>query len=175
MKKSKYDTSYKEMSKISDTKKAENLIRNHKRKIIYITFLILIILLFSLPFIYHNYMESKKTDSENISQYIEKLGKEFYENYYYPQLKDLQANHMIEDRTTFLKNFETTGIPVTLNRVIELRFKTEKEINRYLRNYQCDFKTTGFTVYPKCPYEKKSYQLEPHIVCQNLDLEKEED
>ena len=60
MKKSKYDTSYKEMSKISDTKKAENLIRNHKRKIIYITFLILIILLFSLPFIYHNYMESKK-------------------------------------------------------------------------------------------------------------------
>ena len=120
-------------------------------------------------------MESKKTDSENISQYIEKLGKEFYENYYYPQLKDLQANHMIEDRTTFLKNFETTGIPVTLNRVIELRFKTEKEINRYLRNYQCDFKTTGFTVYPKSPYEKKSYQLEPHIVCQNLDLEKEED
>ena len=119
-------------------------------------------------------MEGKKTDSENISEYIEKLGKEFYEDYYYQQLKNLKENHMIEDINTFLKNYETTGISVTLNQMIELHFKTEKEINRYLKKYQCDYETTGFIIYPKSPYEKKSYRLESHISCNNLDLKKED-
>ena len=119
-------------------------------------------------------MQGKKSASENVTEYIEKLGKAFYEDYYYLQLSGLKSNHMVEDTSTFLENFVTSGIPVTLNQVLELHFKTEKQVNKAIKKYQCDFETTGFIIYPEPPYEKKSYRIEPHISCQNLDLKKED-
>ena len=162
-------TQQKEISKNENDKKFGKFIGEKKKEIICITVLILILLGFSLPFLIHSYMEGKKTTLENVTEYIEKLGKEFYEDYYYLQLKDLKTNHMIEDTPSFLENFVTNGIPVTLNQILELYFKTEKEINKYLKKYQCDFETTGFIIYPESPYEKNSYHLEPHIACKNLD------
>jgi len=172
----KEDTNYNSHGKISqseNSKKIKSFMGNKKQNICIIVFVLLLLVL-SLPFIIHSYMENKKSDLESVTEYIEKLGKKFYEDYYYLQLSELKENNMIEDSSNFLENFVINGIPVTLNQVIELHFKTEKELNKFLKKYQCDFETTGFTIYPEAPYEKKSYRLEPHVSCSNLNLEKED-
>jgi len=157
--------------KNSYNKKFLKFITEKKKNVLFTVFLFLILCLFGIPFFIHYSTESKKNASENVEEYIEKLGKEFYEDYYYLQLEDLIENQMIEDTPTFLENFVTTGIPVTLNQILELHFKTEKELRKSLEKYQCDYETTGFIIYPEHPYEKKSYRIEPQIACKNLNLE----
>lgn len=174
MKPNTNDNHQKKAFQNGDNKKIRNFIENQKKKNIYLVLLILVLLVLILPLIIHSYIQSKKSASENVTEYIEKLGKKFYEDYYYQQLSGLKGNHMVEDTSTFLENFVTSGIPVTLNQVLELHFKTEKQINKAIKKYQCDFETTGFIIYPEPPYEKKSYRIEPHISCQNLGSEKKE-
>lgn len=150
--------------KIGKTKVTEK----QKKMVIYITIFVLTIIVIGGYFLAKVYLGDRKTDSEKVIEYMEELGRDFYENYYYSQLDSLKGNLMIEDTTSFLKNFEQEGISVPLTRVIELHFRTEKAINKQIGKYKCDFSQTKFIIYPQSPYEKKSYKLEPHIMCNNL-------
>lgn len=172
MKKDKNKTHIGKESREKEKKNREISLEKKKKKIIYISILILTITVICLYFLTNKYVENKKTDSENVIEYMEKLGKDFYESYYYPQLSELKENGMIEDIPSFLKNFTESGISVSLNKLIDLHFQTEDAINKKISKYKCDFSKTRFVIYPKEPYEKKAYKLEPQIVCEKLNREK---
>ena len=57
--------------------------------------------------------------------YLEKTGRDFYENYYYPQLDELTTN-----MADFLSNFEDNGLSISANVMIERSFKTRKEVEK---------------------------------------------
>lgn len=162
---------------VTETKdRKEQLINSHKvtfnnqqkKKIIYLSIIILLILIIAIYFISKELIERNKTDRERVTSYVEDLAKDFYEDYYYPQLSDMKKNQLIEDIPMFLSNFEHQGIPVSLNNLIETHYKTEEEINKVLKEYQCSFEETGFQIYPLSPYHKNSYKIDLHIVCDNL-------
>ncbi len=142
-----------------------------KKKMIYLSIIIVLIMVILIYFVSKAFLEARKTNQERVTEYIEKLAKDFYEDYYYPQLNDMKENELIEDIPTFLSNFEQRGIPISLNQLIEVHYKTESEINKVLKNYQCSFEETGFQIYPQSPYQKDSYKLDLHIVCENLSKE----
>lgn len=172
MKKDKNANSTEEETQKNEKKNLERSIERKKKIILYILIILLTVIVICFYFLTSKYMENKKPDSENVIEYMEKLGKEFYESYYYPQLGELKKNDMIEDIPIFLKNFTDTGISVSLKKVIDLHFRTEESINKTLEKYKCDFSKTQFIIYPQEPYEKKSYKIEPQIVCEKINLEK---
>lgn len=142
----------------------ENKINDKQKKIIiYLIIITLIIITIGLCFLLKKPEKHEKT-TDKATGYIEDLGKDFYKDYYYGQMETIHQ----KDIKTFLMNFEETGIPVTLNQVIELHFKTKEEIDKELSEYDCDYEETKFTIYPKDPYDNNSYKIEPHVVCKNI-------
>lgn len=159
-----------------------NIEKNRNRKIftnkikemfIYIGIVIIVFIIFSVVIIFmKNGTNKPKSESEQVIKYMTNLGKDFYETYYYPQLSKLKENNMIEGSIEeYLYNFEKTGISVSLNKVIELQFKTEEAIDKELKKFDCDYDKTKFLIYPQSPYEKKSHKITPYIVCNNLKVE----
>lgn len=157
-----------------ETKQEEKTVVNNKindkqkKIIIYLFIIALIIIAIGLYFLLKKEEEKNVTDTDKVINYVEKLGRNFYEDYYYQQLEMMYQTEESNDIKGFLANFEQTGIPVTLNKVIELHFKTKESINQELSKYDCDFEETKFVIYPKDPYEKNSYKIEPHVVCKNI-------
>jgi len=142
-----------------------------KKIVIYVFVVGILILAIGIYFLSKGLLNKRQSDQKRVTHYIEELGKSFYEDYYYSQLNDMKNNQLIENIPAFLKNFESQGIPVSLNQLIELHFKTKEEIDKVLKNYHCSFEETGFQIYPKSPYQKSSYNLEFHIACENLQKE----
>lgn len=147
----------------------------NKKKEIYIYIgtigIVFIVLAIMISFITSK-TNKPKSESEKVINYIESLGKDFYETYYYPQLSKLKENNMIEGSIEeYLHNFEKTGIPVSLNRIMELHVKTEESIDKELEKFDCNYDETKFVIYPQSPYDKNSYKITPYIVCNNLKAE----
>lgn len=153
-----------------ETKKEEKSVKenkiNDKQKkiIIYLIIITLIIIAIGLYFLLSKEEEKNETPEDKVTSYVEKLGKDFYKEYYYEQMKTIHQ----DDVKTFLNNFGETGIPVTLNLVIDLHFKTKEEIDKKLSEYDCDYEKTKFTIYPKEPYDNNTYKIEPHMSCKNI-------
>ena len=91
--------------------------------------------------------------------YLEKTGRDFYENYYYPQLDELTTN-----MADFLSNFEDNGPSISANVMIERSFKTRKEVEKKLEN--CDLEKTKIMIYPKDPYGIEDYKFEIKLYCE---------
>ena len=94
---------------------------------------------------------------------METLGKQFYEEFYYPSQEKSQ-----EDIKAFIKKFEKTGIKINLENITKIS-KVDKELVDSMINKKtkkkCDAKNTSVTIIPEKPYGKTNYKIEVTLDC----------
>lgn len=94
---------------------------------------------------------------------LEKIGKTFYEEYYYPSQEKSQT-----DVKKFVERFEKNGIKINLTNLSKISI-IEKELIESLvnkkTNEKCDYEKTTVTIIPKSPYNKDSYELKVTLDC----------
>ncbi len=95
---------------------------------------------------------------------LEVMGKDFYENFYYDQLKSSD-----EERSEFLSKFQSQGIKINLSNLVrsnkEVNEEKAKEFVNPKTKEPCDMENTKVIIYPKSPYGKKDYTIEVDLVC----------
>lgn len=101
---------------------------------------------------------------DELTLYLEEMGKEFYEDFYYEQL-----GSTLEEKANFLSQYEKIGIKISLDTLSKykgniFKDKIDKFINKD-NNQKCDKGTTKVIIYPKKPYEKTSYKMVTEIEC----------
>ena len=94
---------------------------------------------------------------------METLGKQFYEEFYYPSQEKSQ-----EDIKAFIKKFEKTGIKINLENIAKIS-KVDKELVDSMINKKtkkkCDAKNTSVTIIPEKPYGKTNYKVKVELDC----------
>ncbi|MDD6223757.1 MAG: hypothetical protein PUB18_02015 [bacterium] len=135
-----------------------------KKNLILLTLLLVAIIIILVATLVVKDNSRSKNQQERLSKYLEKKAKYFYEEIYYPQLPN-----MVDEVDTFLQNFETTGISLSINVLIEQNTIIEKEAKENMvnkdNNTPCDFDNTKAIIYPKTPYDKDSYNIEVRLDC----------
>lgn len=144
----------------------KHLTDKQKKLSIYGIIVILIVIVIIIAIFSFN-SDKGNTPEEKTENYLEKTVRGFYEDYYYEQLVKLQENEMIDgDVPTFLSNFTTEGIPVSINAMINNKYIGESEIEKHIGEYGCDYDNTIVRIYPTSPYGKQDYTLKTTLDCE---------
>ncbi|HIT21652.1 MAG TPA: hypothetical protein IAB56_01590 [Candidatus Scybalousia intestinigallinarum] len=144
----------------------KHLTDEQKKLSIYGIIVILIVIVIIIAIFSFN-SDKGNTPEEKTENYLEKTVRGFYEDYYYEQLVKLQENEMIDgDVATFLSNFTTEGIPVSINVMINNKYIGESEIEEHIGEYRCDYDNTIVRIYPTSPYGKQDYTLKTTLDCE---------
>ncbi|MCM1052991.1 MAG: hypothetical protein NC483_03355 [Ruminococcus sp.] len=136
-------------------------IKEH-RKIILLIDGILIILMFALLILVVS-LNSGGSNKRELEKELEKLGKDFYENEYYPLLSD-----NTDERINFLKSTEKSGIKISLENIKSYNKDKGKEITNFVNSdtkEACDAKRTRVIITPKDNYSKTSYDIKVELHC----------
>lgn len=133
-----------------DTK---NFILNDK-KILLVTTGVIAILIVIIIFI--NIYKEKSVSPTTISQNLETIGQDFYENHYYSDMDDEQKKLLTE--------FKDQGIVIDLTNLEVITTLNEELKNNLIKN-ECNFDETKIVIYPKEPYGKKDYNLKIELSC----------
>ena len=110
-----------------------------------------------------NKKDSKKDNKAELTANLEKLGKAFYEDFYYVRNAEAQ-----EDIVEFIKQFEETGISVDLENIAKVSSVDQELVDSMVNsktNKKCDNKGSKVTIYPKDPYGKTDYNIEVTLDC----------
>ena len=103
------------------------------------------------------------SNEKQLTANLTKLGKQFYEDFYYPSQEKSQ-----EDVKEFVKKFEKTGIKVNLENISKAS-KVDKELVKSMVNNktkkECDTKESYVIIYPEKPYGKTNYKIEVNLDC----------
>ncbi len=137
--------------------------KNNKKQVGIIAGVLLVVILAVTITI--NVTNSKKeTQEDKLNTTLKELGKDFYENFYYPQVGSDDSS-----RATFLEKFSTIGIKVNLDNLSRYNGKdVESKIAEFKNEKSgedCDKENTKVTIYPKDPYGKEDYTIEVTLVC----------
>ena len=107
--------------------------------------------------------DSKKDNKKELTTNLEKLGKSFYEDFYYVRNEESQ-----EDIVEFIKQFEETGISVDLENISKVSTVDKKLIDSMINSKtdkKCDVKESKVTFFPKAPYGKTDYDIKVELSC----------
>lgn len=103
------------------------------------------------------------SNEKKLNANLTKLGKQFYEEFYYPSQGKSQS-----DVKEFVKKFEKTGIKINLENIAKIS-KADKSLVDSMVNKKtkekCDAKNTTVTIYPEKPYGKSNYKIEVNLEC----------
>ena len=103
------------------------------------------------------------SNEKKLNANLTKLGKQFYEEFYYPSQEKSQS-----DVKEFVKKFEKTGIKINLENIAKIS-KVDKALVDSMVNKKtkekCDAKNTTVTIYPEKPYGKSNYKMEVNLEC----------
>ena len=99
---------------------------------------------------------------------LERLGRDFYETYYYEQISKAYEGDKLEN---FLSKYDSAGIKVNLDNLN--RYPTTTIDNKALiegfinskTDEPCDPTATKVSIYPEKPYGKSDYRLEISLSC----------
>ena len=128
--------------------------------------IVIIIAIFSFKSNPENTLKGN-TPKEKTENYLEDTVKGFYEDYYYEQIVKLEENEMIDgDVATFLSNFTTEGLPVSIRAMIDNKYIGESEIKEHIGKYGCNYDNTIVRIYPTSPYGKEDYTLKTTLDCE---------
>ena len=117
-----------------------------------------------------------QSNEEQLKQNLEKLGRSFYEDFYYPhQVSYIETNNSKlkkgETKLTLESHFSKlskSGIVVDLENISKYS-KIDKDLVESMKNSQtdekCDTKNTKVTIKPASPYSNKDYSIEVTIAC----------
>ncbi|MBR2712213.1 MAG: hypothetical protein IKE73_00735 [Bacilli bacterium] len=104
-----------------------------------------------------------KSNEKQLNTNLTKLGKQFYEEFYYPSQEKSQ-----EDVKAFVKKFEKTGIKVNLENIKKIS-KVDQNLVKAMVNSKtkkdCDAKESYVIIYPEKPYGKTNYKIEVNLEC----------
>lgn len=145
----------------------KNKDKNNKKSIkrtlilLFVDIIILCLLVFGVIKVV-NTMNTVKKDE--LTLYLEDMGKEFYEDFYYEQL-----GSTLKEKENFLSMYEEIGIKISLDTLSKYKGNKFKDIiDKFINketNIACDRTTTKVIIYPTSPYEKDSYKIETEIDC----------
>ncbi|MBO5475192.1 MAG: hypothetical protein J5982_01645 [Bacilli bacterium] len=120
-----------------------------KQKIFLISFVVLIIGIIVGTFIYFKSDYKLERDRESN---ILKVGKEYYEEYYYPSVGK-----------EYVKGYRNNSIKIPLS-TIENSNNLKDKINKKIFD-KCDFNNTYIEIIPLSPYESKDYKTKVNLDC----------
>ena len=102
-------------------------------------------------------------NEKELTSNLNKLGKQFYEEFYYPSQEKSQ-----EDVKEFIKKFEKTGIKVNLENIAKVS-KVDQDLVKTMVNSKtkkdCDKTASYVIIKPKKPYGKTDYTIEVTLEC----------
>ena len=102
-------------------------------------------------------------NSKKLEANLNTLGKQFYEEFYYPSQEKSQ-----EDVKEFIKKFEKTGIKVNLENIAKVS-KVDQDLVKEMVNKktkkECDKTASYVIIKPKKPYGKTDYTIEVNLEC----------
>ncbi len=108
-------------------------------------------------------IKSLLPNESELKNNLSTLGKQFYEEFYYPSQEKSQ-----EDVKAFVKKFEKTGIKINLENIAKIS-KVDKNLVDSMVNKKtkekCDAKQSTVTIYPEKPYGKSNYKIEVNLEC----------
>ena len=144
------------------SKPKENLSKKINNKLIYIIiiFVFLLICLFGFQFI----KKVTPNKERELTKLMEKMGSEFYTDFYYDSLSKLKKGKELEKT---LSKFKDIGIKVNLDNLG--RYDNEKNaeiVSKFKVNEkECDKLNTRVTIKPKSPYGKKDFDISVELDC----------
>ena len=104
-----------------------------------------------------------RSNEKTLTANLNKLGKQFYEEFYYPSQEKSQ-----EDVKEFIKKFEKTGIKVNLENIAKVS-KVDQDLVKTMVNSKtkkdCDKTASYVIIKPKKPYGKTDYTIEVTLEC----------
>jgi len=114
-----------------------------------------------------------KSNEKELESNLEKLGVQFYEEFYYPAQEKSQ-----KDVKAFVAKFEKNGIKVNLENIAKFS-KVDKELVDSMVNSKtkekCDATKTYVVIKPVKPYGKKDHKIEVILSCGFDEKEKTEE
>src|SRR5574344_1442722 len=131
---------------------------SNKRNVIILAVLIVAIVFICVIFNKNSNSSSNviKKQKEELSGYLEQMGKDFYENFYYDQIGDDST------RATFLSKFTTIGIKVNLDNLSRISDDNASLAEKFVNSSTgeaCDKDDTKVYIYPTEPYGKTNYTI----------------
>lgn len=111
-------------------------------------------------------IRSVSSSANKLSNGMEKLGRSFYEDYYYPSQKKQQ-----KDIAKYMAKFEKNGIKINLDNVIKISSLDQdliKKIKDLAKKEKCDFNNTKIDINPKKPYGNKDYTISVDLDCKKI-------
>ena len=108
--------------------------------------------------------DKETTLEERLSGFLEEMGKDFYENYYYDAVGSSD-----ESRKNFLQKYSEIGIKVNLDNLSRYNGESVEERIESFKNNEsgedCNRENTKVIIYPQDPYGKTDYRLETILEC----------
>ena len=98
-----------------------------------------------------------RINNDTFQDELEKIGADFYENYYYSNLS--------EEEKVKLSNYTDNGIRIDITNLVVI-IPIDDSIQNQLRKDKCDFDQTKIVIYPKEPYGKQDYSIELELSCE---------
>lgn len=127
-----------------------------KKNILVVALVIIIILCILLFVAFRTKNHESKIDDNTLQDKLEKIGSDFYENYYYSNLSD--------EEKAKLSNYKDNGIRIDITN-LNVIISIDEDIQNQLKKDKCDFNQTKIAIYPKEPYSKQDYSIELELSC----------
>ena len=134
-----------------------------KKKIIAIIGVIAVILVGG--FVIYKTMNGSRNDGK-LQNKLEKLGKSFFEDYYYPSQERTQ-----KDVKEFMSKFTHNGIKIDLTNLFKVSSLDKdllNEVKVLADELKCDYNKTKIDFLPKEPYGAKDYEMTVDLECEKI-------
>ena len=138
----------------------KKMLKNKKNIIIVVV--VVLVLLGSVLTI--SFALTNKSNKSVLEKRLKELGKDFYEGFYYEQLKNSQSVNLQE----FLLKYSTIGIKVDLDNLSRYKAGNEGILDEFVnkeKNEKCNKDNTKVIIFPEEPFDKTNYHLEVTLDC----------
>ena len=137
--------------------KIKNILKDKDKMMIVGSVLVVTVLVLGL----YATRPEEKNNEEELKKELTKLGKDFYENFYYDLVVDSNGIDQIS-------KFSTVGIKANLNALEKYNSDNKKIIKKFVNSdteKKCNKDNTKVIIYPKSPYKKGDYKIEIQLDC----------
>lgn len=133
-------------------------IEDNKKKIVVIAIIVLGTIIIGIVNMVMNGSSTKQSPKTS----LEELGKAYYEEIYYPKLKNEYPNNY----KTILGNYSKTGKKVTLLQLLTtIENANDEAFYNNKKNTSCDLTLTYINIYPMESFDSDDYKIETFLHC----------
>ena len=141
----------------------KKIVKNINKKVFVILGVVLVVIVLIVSLVIAKPFEGKSQE-EKLTNRLEELGIDFYENFYYNQISKDD-----KEREEFLKKYTDIGIKINLDNLSRFKVEETKKIIKEFVNdetkKECDKVNSVVVIYPKEPYKKESYKVDVILDC----------